>query len=103
MSNQRQEQCPNHKRRKFRQFHLDAWAVAGLSQAEYCRQNNLRPNRFTYWKQKLSRENLPVEFVQVPEASLQSVVGNLLQKSESSCLRLTPASRFTRMDFLPPP
>ena len=40
------------ERRQFWQSHLDAWALTGLSQAEYCRQNNLKTHRFTYWKRK---------------------------------------------------
>ena len=33
--------------------HIDAWKQTGISQAEYCRKHNLRPNQFWYWKAKL--------------------------------------------------
>lgn len=38
-----------------------------MSQVEYCRQYDLIPHRFTYWKTKLKKQNLPVEFVQIPD------------------------------------
>ena len=44
-----QLQKKNQKRLQFWQEHLKAWALTELSQREYCRQNNLKTNRFTYW------------------------------------------------------
>ena len=44
--------------------HLESWAVTGLSQTEYCRQNELSYDRFNYWKRKFNHKNLPVKFVQ---------------------------------------
>jgi len=32
---------------------LQKWAASGLSQAEFCRQNNIKLNRFYAWKSKL--------------------------------------------------
>ena len=32
------------------QSHLDKWSDSGLNQAEYCRQNSLKPHQFGYWK-----------------------------------------------------
>ena len=45
--------------------HLESWSVSGLSQTEYCRQNDLSRDRFNYWKRKFNHKNLPVEFVQI--------------------------------------
>lgn len=36
------------------QNHLDNWARSGLSQASYCRNNDLDYNRFRRWKERLS-------------------------------------------------
>ena len=36
--------------------HLEKWELSGLSQNEYCRRNDLRPNQFTYWKCKLKKQ-----------------------------------------------
>ena len=56
----------NEERARFWRAHIEQWAETGLSQKEYCRQKNLRPNRFTYWKIKFSKKNQPMELVQVP-------------------------------------
>ena len=46
---------------------IDRWAESSMTQVEYCRQQKLVPHRFTYWKSKFKKQNLPVEFVQIPE------------------------------------
>ena len=55
----------NQERQLFWKTHLDQWSKSGLSQREYCRQNNLIAHRLTYWKTKFKNKNLPVKFVQV--------------------------------------
>lgn len=47
------------------QHHIEEWKASGLSQAEYCRKNNLRSRGLGYWKRKLEKQNLP-ELVEVP-------------------------------------
>ena len=37
--------------------HLAAWQGNGLSQAEYCRRNDLAPADFSYWKHELARRD----------------------------------------------
>ena len=80
------------ERRKFWQSHIDAWARTGLSQAEYCRQNNLKTHRFTYWKRKFHRENLPVELVQIQTTPTKSA--HFLHNNGTP-LRLLMGDRFT--------
>lgn len=43
--------------------HIKGWEESGLTQIEYCRQNNLSKHRFTYWKCKRHRKDEPVKFV----------------------------------------
>lgn len=38
------------------QTHIQAWKKSGLSQTEYCRQNNISLSSFTNWKSKISSE-----------------------------------------------
>ena len=78
--------------RHFWQSHIDSWTISGLSQAEYCRQNSLKRHQFAYWKKRLQKEDLPIEFVQIPEETVASIAtpGNT-----GSSLRLTVSSRFT--------
>jgi len=92
MADQLQEQNPDQKRRQFWQSHLKAWSLTGLSQIEYCRQNDLRANRFTYWKRKFQRESLPVDFVRIPTETVKSA--HLFRNNEVH-LRLTVGSKFT--------
>ncbi len=59
----------NQARQAFWKTHLEQCSESGMTQREYCRQNDLIAHRFTYWKIKFKNKNLPVEFVQVsPEA-----------------------------------
>ena len=60
----------NKKRAQFWRYHIDVWSRSGLAQNAYCRANNLKPNRLTYWKNKFKKQNLPVEFVQIPPAQI---------------------------------
>jgi len=55
----------NKKRAQFWRYHIDVWSRSELAQNAYCRTNNLKPN-LTYWKNKFKKQNLPVEFVQIP-------------------------------------
>lgn len=43
------------EKRKFWEKHINAWKAGNLNQTEYCRHNQLKPHRFTYWKKKLYR------------------------------------------------
>ena len=82
----------NQERRRAWKSHIEGWSLSGLSQTKYCRQNNLRSNRFTYWKRKFQRENLPVEFVQIHTEPVESA--HLFRHEETS-LRLAVGVGFT--------
>ena len=57
------------KKRRFWKHHIEAWQNSNLSQIDYCRQKNLTPHRFTYWKKKLATANpSDLSFVPVPIA-----------------------------------
>ncbi len=64
----------NAKRSQFWKNHLKEWSKTELTQNAYCRKYNLRPNRFTYWKNKFKKKNLSVEFVQVAPVQLEDPV-----------------------------
>ncbi len=40
------------KKRKLWQAHIKAWSESSMTQAEYCRQNELSIKSFGYWKRK---------------------------------------------------
>ena len=48
------------------QNHIELWSQSDLSQAAYCRKNNLNIKSFNYFKSRLKKDNLPVQFMQVP-------------------------------------
>ena len=58
------------QREQFWQEHLKKWSESGLTQSEYCRINNFKTSRFTYWKIKFNRTNLPVEFIQISNRAM---------------------------------
>ena len=35
------------------QQHIERWETSGLTQRGYCREHNLKPHQFSYWKRKL--------------------------------------------------
>ena len=47
--------------------HINNWRASGLTQAEYCRQNALKPYMLTYWKKRVS-VNQEVGFVDITPA-----------------------------------
>lgn len=92
LQKQNLKQNTGEERRQFWRSHIDAWSISGLSQVKYCRQNNLQTTRFTYWKCKFSRENLPIEFVQVPTGPVKSAYYSKDHSTPSLCLTID--SRF---------
>lgn len=54
--------------RRFYQKHLERWRQSQLTQKEYCRQNQIIPHRFTYWKKRLAGDQTGPTFVPVPLA-----------------------------------
>jgi hypothetical protein len=43
--------------------HIDSWQQTGLSQAEYCRQNNLKHHQLIYWKKRFLKAETEASFV----------------------------------------
>jgi len=64
------------KRAQFWKHHIEEWSRSGLTQAAYCRENDLRPNRFTYWKIKFKDQNLPIEFAQVSPVQISELLNS---------------------------
>lgn len=67
----------NIEKRRIWTSHIDAWKSSGLSQVEYCRQNDLSRVQFTYWKCKLDKKTDSVTFVPVLGKPLLSCKGAL--------------------------
>jgi hypothetical protein len=61
--------------------HLTSWGKSKLSQAQYCRQNNLNPNMFSKWKRLLSAKNDQLLLTEVP-------VDKIINESSNSGIEL---------------
>jgi len=66
----------NEKRRQFWKYHLKTWSESGLTQNAYCRDNNLKPNQLTYWKNKFKQRNFPVEFIQIQPVKIATTTNS---------------------------
>lgn len=44
-------------KKQFWSAHIQAYKQSGLSQNEYCRQNNLQAGQFRYWNKKLETQS----------------------------------------------
>ena len=40
-------------KREFWDNHIQAWQQSGLTQIDYCRQNNLKNHQWCYWRRKI--------------------------------------------------
>lgn len=57
-----------YRSRQFWEGHVRKWRDSTLTQAEYCRQNNLNPRSLTHWKGEITRTCEEIRFVPVPFA-----------------------------------
>ena len=64
----------NREKRQLWASHIKSWEASGLTQIDYCRQNNLSRHRFTYWKSKYYRKTTPVSFVAISGKAIRPQV-----------------------------
>lgn len=83
------------KKQRLWQHYVDQWSHSGLSQAEYCRQNNLNIKSFNYFKSRLNKKNLPVQFVQIPVEPVEAP--SLLKLNISSGLQVEIPDGFSQV------
>ena len=82
---------PTHteERKQLHQFwkdHIENWKESKTNQRQYCRQHNLIPHRFTYWKHKFeSSTELTLVPIQISEPLMQ----------QSQTLQLSIHDKFT--------
>ena len=48
------EELEPKEKRQFWEGHIQSWQQSGLTQAEYCRQNDLKNHRWWYWRKRIS-------------------------------------------------
>jgi hypothetical protein len=59
------DQINIHRKSSFWEHHLGRWQQSGLSQRAYCRQNDLRPHQFYYWRRRILKPRPDVSFLPV--------------------------------------
>ena len=68
------EELDPREKRQFWEGHLQVWQQSGLTQAEYCRQNNLKNHRWWYWRKRISHPpDTDVTFVPLHFSSSQTL------------------------------
>jgi hypothetical protein len=60
------------KKQRYWRRYIEQWSQSELSQAAYCREHKLKIKSFIYFKSRLKKKNLPVQFVQVPVEPVQA-------------------------------
>jgi hypothetical protein len=45
--------------------HIDSWQQTGLTQAEYCRRNDLKHHQMVYWKKRFLNTETDASFVPI--------------------------------------
>ena len=58
-------QIDTHPKRSFWEHHIGRWQPSDLSQREYCRQNDLKPHQFYYWRRRILKPRPDVSFLPV--------------------------------------
>jgi len=80
MADKENELSPQEKA-QFWENHIKACKGSGLSQTEYCLQNNLKPHRFWYWKKrfkKLAKEEIRFVPLNIPRKDQNHPVASII-------------------------
>jgi hypothetical protein len=91
----KQKNSGRSSRRYFWASHLKNWGDSGLIQKEYCIQNNLKRETFSWWKRRLKEKNHSSQspFIEVPVSPWNRSTSPLeLIICDKFCLRIN--SRF---------
>lgn len=65
------------EKEQFWQEHFKAWQASGLSQAEYCRQHDLKFSNFAYWRTRNNRKRRKLMPLAVPASPSERLVLDL--------------------------
>lgn len=55
----------SYRKQEFWEAKIKEWEKSNLTQIEYCRNENLKPKSFTYWKNKIKKSSQLPTFVPV--------------------------------------
>jgi hypothetical protein len=63
------------QKRSYWKQQIEQWQQTGLTQAEYCRRNNLKHHQLVYWKKRYLKTETDISFVPVPLEGLLDMRG----------------------------
>ena len=87
---------------QYQENHVKAWKQSGLSQAEYCRQNELPLHRFYNWKAKFESQKLvPVEVQKEPSAQYISIKAEKMRIELPNGIELQIPSNLSLESLIP--
>ena len=66
---------PTSSKEQFWQTHFIAWEASGLSQIEYCKQHDLKPSNFAYWRTRANKKRRKFMPLSPPVTSDHLVLG----------------------------
>ena len=78
------------QKRSYWKQQIEQWQQSGLSQAEYCRRNNLKHHQLVYWKKRFLKTETDVSFVPLKFEDLL----DLPARSEPASLTLVINNQF---------
>lgn len=83
-------------------IHIAQWKDSRLSQAAYCKEHNIRPHLFSYYKKKFNSTNVAVKQVSqlVPVKLVDGIPNNLNLPGDFSAIKVTHANGFS-LEILP--
>ena len=61
------------QKRSYWKQQIEQWQQTGLSQAEYCRRNNLKHHQLVYWKRRCLKTETEVSFAAVQLEALLDI------------------------------
>ena len=84
------------------QVHIAQWKDSSLSQAAYCKEHNIRPHLFSYYKKKFNSTSAAVKQVSqlVPIKLVDDRPNNLSLPGDFSAIKVTHANGFS-LEILP--
>jgi hypothetical protein len=86
--------------REFWEEHFKTWKNSGLSQTQYCKDNNLTSNSFLNWKKKFQNEKQNNKFIEIPAIKNDSSDVGIIDLKINDRYRLSVSVQFDFKNLL---
>ena len=75
---------------EFWEKELAEWESSGLKALEYCRMKGLGRHKFFYWKKKLSKTPVTMEFIEIPRTKPENKRPDLVIRKGQFTVKIPP-------------